>query len=128
MRATDSETIVKLTKRVVEDAARKGNCVIVGRGSQQFFKTRTDTLRVFLYASKEDKVRRLVARGMSEKEAEELVDAVDRERGEFIQKYFIAAWPDRVVYHTMLNTTIGDECVANMILGLVRTYEARCTA
>jgi cytidylate kinase len=124
----DSETIFKLTRRVVEHAVKKGNCVIVGRGSQQSLKTRPDTLRVFLYASKEDKVRRLVARGKNKKEAEELVNAVDRERGEFIQKYFNAAWPDRVVYHTMLNTTIGDECVANMILGLVRTYEARCTA
>jgi cytidylate kinase len=124
----DSETILKITRRVVEHAARKGNCVIVGRGSQQFLKTRLDTLRVFLYAPREDKVRRLLARGKSEKEAEELVDAVDRERADFIQKYFTAEWPDRVVYHTMLNTTIGDECVASMILGLVQTYEARCTA
>jgi cytidylate kinase len=124
----DSETILKITRRVVEHAARKGNCVIVGRGSQQFLKTRLDTLRVFLYAPREDKVRRLLARGKNEKEAEQLVDAVDRERADFIQKYFTAEWPDRVVYHTMLNTTIGDECVASMILGLVQTYEARCTA
>lgn len=124
----DSETIARTTRRVVEHAAEKGNCVIVGRGSQQFLRTRTDTLRVFLYAPREDKVRRLLARGKSEKEAEELVDAVDRERADFIQKYFNVEWPDRAVYHTMLNTTIGDECVANMILSLVQTYEARCTA
>jgi cytidylate kinase len=124
----DSETILKITKRVVEHVAEKGNCVIVGRGSQQFLKTRSETLRVFLYAPREDKVRRLLARGKTEKEAEELVDTVDRERADFIQKYFNAEWPDRVVYHTMLNTTIGDECVANMILSLVQTYEARCSA
>ena len=124
----DSETILKLTRRVVEHAARKGNCVIVGRGSQQFLKARLDTLRVFLYAPREDKVRRLLARGKSEKETAELVDAVDRERADFIQKYFTAEWPDRVVYQNMLNTTIGDECVVSMILGLVQTYEATCTA
>jgi cytidylate kinase len=124
----DSDTILKITRRVVEHAARKGNCVIVGRGSQQFLKTRMDTLRVFLYAPREDKVCRLLGRGKSEKEAEELVDAVDRERADFIQKYFTAEWPDRVVYHTMLNTNIGNECVASMILGLVQTYEVRCTA
>ena len=124
----DSETILKMTRRVVEHAAEKGNCVIVGRGSQQFLKTRPDTLRVFLYAPRADKVRRLLARGKSEKEAEELVDVVDRERADFIQKYFNAEWPDRMVYHTMMNTTIGDECVANMILSLVEAYDARCTA
>jgi len=28
----------------------------------------------------------------------------------------------------MLNTVIGAECVANMILGLVQAYEARCNS
>jgi cytidylate kinase len=79
----DSETILKITRRVVEHAAEKGNCVIVGRGSQQFLKNRPDTLRIFLYAPREDKVRRLRARGKSEKDAEELVDTVDRERARF---------------------------------------------
>ena len=124
----DSETILRTTRRVVEHAAEHGNCVIVGRGSQQFLKNRPDTLRVFLYAPREHKVRRLLARGKSEKEAEELVDSVDRERADFIQKYFNAEWPDRPVYHSMLNTAIGDECVTNMILTLVQTYEARCIA
>jgi cytidylate kinase len=122
----DSETILKITRRVVEHAAEKGNCVIVGRGSQQFLKNRPDTLRIFLYAPRNDKVRRLLGRGKSEKEAEDLVDTVDRERADFIQKYFSAEWPDRPIYHTMLNTAIGNECVANMILSLMQTYEARC--
>ena len=124
----DSETIVKITRRVVEHAAEKGHCVIVGRGSQQFLKNRTDTLRIFLYAPREDKVRRLLARGKSEQEAEELVDTVDRERADYIQKYFHVEWPARVIYHTMMNTAIGDECTANMILSLVETYQAKCFA
>src|SRR5215470_16714243 len=124
----DSETILKISKLVVEHAAEKGSCVIVGRGSQQFLKERPDTLRVFLYAPRENKVQRLLKRGKSEKEAEELVDTVDQERADFIQKYFNVAWPDRPIYHTMLNTAIGDDCVANMILSLVQTYDVRCTA
>ena len=124
----DSETILKITRRVVEHAAEKGNCVIVGRGSQQFLKNRPDTLRVFLYAPREAKLRRLLARGKSEKEAEELIDTVDRERADFIQKYFNVEWPDRAIYHTMINTAIGDECVADMVLSLVQTYDTKCTA
>jgi cytidylate kinase len=124
----DSETILRITRRVVEHAADKGNCVIVGRGSQQFLKNRPDTLRVFLYAPRENKVQRLMKRGKSEKEAEELVATVDSERAAYIHKYFHVEWPARVIYHTMLNTMIGDECVANMILSLVQTYDVRCTA
>jgi len=121
----DSESILKLTQRVVHSAARSGNSVIVGRGAQHFLRNRPDTLRVFLYAPREDKVRRLVARGKSENEAEQLVDSVDRERTDFIQKYFAVEWPSRAVYHTMINTTIGDQAVVQAILDFMKTLDAR---
>ena len=124
----DSECILKFTERVVQDAAKSGNAVIVGRGSQQFLRNRQDALRVFLYAPREDKVRRVVARGKSEKEAEQLVDTVDRERADFIQKYFHVEWPDRPLYHTMINTVIGDEAVVHMILDLKKTMESKVAA
>ena len=128
LKLIDSESILKITERVVRHAAQTGNSVIVGRGSQQFLKTRPDTLRLFLYAPREDKVRRLLARGKSEEEAEQLVDTVDRERMDFIQKYFNVEWPDRAIYHSMINTGIGDEAVVHMILDLMKTYEARLHA
>ena len=124
----DSETILRITRRVVEHAAERGNCVIVGRGSQQFLKNRPDTMRVFLYAPRADKVRRLLARGKSEQEAEQLVDTVDRERADFIQKYFNVEWPDRSIYHGMMNTAIGDEAVLQIILTVLNLYQARATA
>ncbi len=127
LKLVDSECILKFTEHVVQHAAKTGNSVIVGRGSQQFLRNRPDTLRVFLYAPREDKVRRLLARGKSEKEAEQLVDSVDRERVDFIQKYFHVEWPDRSVYHTMINTAIGDEAVLRMILDLMETLDARVT-
>src|ERR1700732_20599 len=128
LNVVDSESILRITERVVQQAAKTGNSVIVGRGSQHFLRNRPDTLRVFLYAPREDKVRRLVARGKSEKEAQQLVDTVDRERVDFIQKYFGVEWPDRSVYHAMINTTIGDHAVVHMILAFMKTVDARVTA
>lgn len=128
LKLVDSETILKTTRRVVERAAEQGNCVIVGRGSQQFLKSRSDTLRVFLYAPREDKVRRLLARGKSQNEAEELVESVDRERADFIKKYFNVEWPDRGIYHSMMNTTIGEEGVVHMVMDLKETCQARASA
>jgi cytidylate kinase len=128
LKLVDSECILKFTEQVVQHAAKAGNAVIVGRGSQQFLKNRQDTLRVFLYAPREDKVRRLLARGKSEDEAEQLVDTVDRERVAFIDKYFHVEWPDRSIYHTMINTTIGDEAVVDMILDVMRTLDEKVTA
>jgi cytidylate kinase len=115
----DSETILKMTQRVVEHAAKRGNSVIVGRGSQHFLRDRADTLRVFLYAGREQKVARIRARGKNQSEAEELVDSVDRERADFIRKYFGAEWPDRAIYHAMINTAIGDEAVVRVVQDLM---------
>jgi cytidylate kinase len=125
LNVVDSESILKITERVVQHAAKTGNSVIVGRGSQHFLRSRPDTLRVFLYAPREDKVRRLLARGKSQNEARQLVDTVDRERADFIQKYFHVEWPDRGVYHTMINTAIGDQAVTQTILDLMKVVDAR---
>lgn len=123
LKVVDSESILKFTLRVVEHAAKRGNSVIVGRGSQHFLRNRPDALRVFLYAPRHEKVRRLLARGKSDQEAEQLVDTVDQERADFIQKYFNVEWPDRAIYHSMINTAIGDEGVIRLILDLMKTVE-----
>jgi cytidylate kinase len=119
----DSETIMRITRRVVEHAAEKGECVIVGRGSQHFLANHPDTLRVFLYAASDLKVRRLIARGKSPKEAEELVATVDRERADYIEKYFHVDWPNRAIYDAMMNTAPGDDAVVQAILDLKRIVE-----
>jgi cytidylate kinase len=69
-----------------------------------------------------------VARGKSRKDAEQLVDTVDRERTDFLRKYFRVEWPDRAVYHTMINTAIGDQAVLEIILDLAKTLHAGVTA
>jgi cytidylate kinase len=127
LNVVDSESILKITERVVQHAAKTGDSVIVGRGSQHFLRNRPDTLRVFLYAPREDKVRRLLARGKSDAEAQQLVDIIDRERADFIQKYFHVEWPNRAVYHTMINTAIGDQAVVHIILDWMKTLEVNAT-
>jgi cytidylate kinase len=125
LKMVDSECILKISEKVVRQVASAGNCVIVGRGSQHFLERERDTLRVFLYACRADKIRRVVAHGKSEKEARELVDTVDLERVDFIQKYFHVEWPSRAVYHAMINTSIGDETVVETILDLMKTLNAK---
>ena len=116
----DADSIHKFSEHVVRQAAESGNCVIVGRGSQHFLQGRADTLRFFLYAPREYKVHRLVAEGNKQDHAEALVDTVDRERAAFIKNYFNADWPNREVYHAMINTSAGEETVVEAILSFVK--------
>jgi cytidylate kinase len=118
--ALDADSIVKISERVVAQAAAAGDCVIVGRGSQHFLRDRNDALRFFLYGSREEKVWRLVSEGQDEANSRRLVDTVDRERAAFIKNYFHAEWPNRSLYHAMVNTDIGSETVIQAILSFLQ--------
>jgi cytidylate kinase len=121
----DADCIKTVGRQVVLAAAEKGNAVIVGRGSAYHLYGRPDALHVFVYAPFEEKVRRLQATGKSEKEAIELVDTVDRDRSEYIKKYFDVDWPARHYFHLMINSTMGDEIVVETILHSVSVLERR---
>jgi cytidylate kinase len=112
----DAEHLAQLFERVVQDAAGQGNCVIVGRGAPYFLRGREDVFSVFMYAPHEEKMRRLAGQGKSREEAEEMVERIDRERAAFVKKYFDRTWPQRDLYHLMVNTKIGDEAVIDMVL------------
>ncbi|HKV92692.1 MAG TPA: cytidylate kinase-like family protein [Candidatus Angelobacter sp.] len=118
LKLLDADSILRITQQVVQKAASAGNCIVVGRGSQHFLRDRTDTLRIFLYAPREAKLLRLKAGGLDHQEAQEAVDTVDKERSAFVEKYFHIEWPNRPIYHALLNTAVGDEIVIETIMGL----------
>jgi cytidylate kinase len=124
LKVVDSESILRITERVVRQVAASGNSVIVGRGAQHFLEKHPETLRLFLYAPREDKVKRVIGRGKTPAEAQELVDTVDRDRIDFIQRYFHVEWPTRCLYHIMLNTAVGEETVVQAILDVKKTLES----
>ena len=120
----DSECVMQFAKQLILRVADEGNSVIVGRGSQHFLCDREDTLRVFLFAPAGEKVRRLIARGKTEAEAWDRVETVDRDRKEYIQKYFHVEWPNLPIYHILVNTASGDEIVVQTILSFRNTLDA----
>src|SRR6266481_2019270 len=115
LKLLDCDSIFKLTEHVVQRAAAEGNCVIVGRGSAFFLRNRADAFHVFLYAPFEDKIQRLVESGTDRTEAARLIETVDQDRASFIKKYFGQDWPNRQLYHLMINSHAGDEAVVQMI-------------
>jgi len=117
----DADCLVRMGQQVVEKAAAAGSCVIVGRGAPYFLRECPDAFHVFLYAPRAEKLRRLRLIGKSEKEAEELLDTVDRDRITFVKHYFGADWPARCLYHVMINTAIGNENVISTILNTMHT-------
>jgi cytidylate kinase len=100
----------------------------VGRGAPYFLRHRPDAFHVFLYAPMEERIRRVLAMGKQESEAFELVTTIDKERAAFIKRYFNAEWPNRHLYHLMINTKAGDELVIDLILNEVRALDEKSAA
>jgi cytidylate kinase len=115
----DSKRLASLVQKVVEQTAEKKPCVIIGRGAPYFLRNRTDTFCVFLFASRELKFRRVLKRVGNEKEAIELVDTLDEDRRKFVKHHFGHDWPDRHLFHAMLNTSMGDDTTIETILNLL---------
>jgi cytidylate kinase len=112
----DTDCMMSWMQDIANRIAREGNAVVVGRGTPYLLRENPDTFHVFLYAPRAEKIRRTMAEGHSEEEAEDLVDSVDRERVAYVKHYFNADWPTRSLYHLMLNTGVGNESVVQTIM------------
>jgi hypothetical protein len=123
LKVVDTECVRKVVQQIVAEVAKSGNCVIVGRGSAYHLVGRCDVFHVFIYAPYEDKLRRLMSIGKSEKEAIDLAESVDRDRAAFIKRYFNIDWPARHCFDLMVNSNLGDEVAVETILSAVSGFE-----
>jgi len=119
LKMVDADCIREVVQKIVPEIAEAGNCVIVGRGSAFYLGNRPDAFHVFIYAPFQERVRRLRSTGKSEKEAIELAETVDRDRADFIKRYFDVDWPGRHRFHLMVNSGMGDEVAVEIILDAV---------
>jgi cytidylate kinase len=121
----DTDRMVAMMQDILDRIATEGSAVLVGRGAPYFLREHADAFHVFLYAPRAEKIRRTIADGHSQQEAEDLVDSVDRERIAYVKHYFNADWPTRSLYHMMLNTAVGNEPVVKTILETMHLVEGR---
>ncbi|HTW45048.1 MAG TPA: cytidylate kinase-like family protein [Acidobacteriaceae bacterium] len=125
----DARRIAAVSETAVQTAFSNGPSVIVGRGAQYFLRNRKDVFHVFLYASRDYKIGRLIASGQSQDKAIELVDTTDQARAEFVRQYLKLKWPEPHLYHAMFNTEMGESCTATMLVQCVQQFErdAECS-
>ena len=119
----DARRIAAVSETAVKTALSSGPSVIVGRGSQFFLRNRKDVFHVFLYASRDHKIRRLISKGETQDKAIELVDTTDKARAAFVRQYLGLKWPEPDLYHAMFNTEMGESCTAAMLVECVQLFQ-----
>ncbi|MBB6145865.1 hypothetical protein HNQ77_003835 [Silvibacterium bohemicum] len=123
LHSLDARRIAAVSEIAVRTALSSGPSVIVGRGSQFFLHDRKDVFHVFLYASRDHKIRRLISGGESQDKAIKLIDTTDDARAAFVRQHLGLKWPERHMYHAMFNTEMGESCTATMLVECLRQLE-----
>ena len=121
----DARRIAAVSEQAVNHALSGGPCVIVGRGSQYFLRNRKDVFRVFLYASRDFKIHRLITTGIPQDKAITDVDTLDADRADFVKRYLKLNWPEIHLFDAMFNTERGDDFVAEMLARCVQQVASR---
>jgi cytidylate kinase len=120
----DAARAAALAARVIREAADIGGCVIVGRGAQCVLRERPDVFHVFVYASIDDRVRRLRGRLGDGVAVERIIDSMDRERAAYVRQHFGASWLEPRLYELMVNAAIGEDAAAAAIRTALQTAVA----
>jgi len=121
----DHHAVIRdFTRAALQEAARTGNAVIVGRGGAAELRDEPSAYHVFLWAPEPDRVRvvqeRLACDGPT---ARHEIHAVDARRAAYVREVYGIDWRDRALYDMVINTgRLGAPGAAAAILGALRTH------
>lgn len=114
----DEATIVKMTERVITEAAALGRVVLVGRGAQAVLALRGNALHAYVIASKPWRRKLAVERlGVDPATVDKVVDETDKERDHYVRSHYGRDRQDLTAYDLVLNTErLGFEGAAALIV------------
>lgn len=84
----DNASMFETEKRILQELATQSSCVVAGRTGFMVFRNWPNHLNIFIQASLEHRVQRVMRRqNVSEKEARDIIEKIDTSRETYIQKY-----------------------------------------
>jgi cytidylate kinase len=118
----DEATIVKVTERVIREAAAEGRAVLVGRGAQAVLAQRDDALHVYVVASRPWRARFAVERLDADPAGiDKQIDEIDQQRDRYVKAYYGRARQDVANYDLVLNAErLGVDGAAAVIVAEAR--------
>ena len=84
----DNATMFETEKRILEELASQTACVIAGRTGFMVFRNHPNHLNIFIQASMEHRIRRIMQRqGVTEEQARDIIAKLDAGRETYVKKY-----------------------------------------
>ena len=110
-----ADDIVAAEAQILHGIAAEGSCVIAGRSAFFVLKDHPNKLNIFIQAPLEKRVQRVMEKqSLTEEEAREVIESVDKSRDTFVQRYAGVSRYDARNYDLVLNVgdLTDDEAVA----------------
>jgi len=84
----DNASMFETEKRILQELASQSSCVVAGRTGFMVFREWSNHLNIFIQASMEHRVKRVMRRqDVSEQEARAIITKMDTSREAYIKKY-----------------------------------------
>lgn len=101
----DEAAILRVTERIITEAAAEGRVVLVGRGAQAILAQRPEALHVYVVASRPWRCALAVERlGVSPDSVEQVLDETDRHRDRYVKEHYRRVRGEPTYYDLVLNT------------------------
>lgn len=123
------DRLVSITRTVIEEAAERGNAVILGRGAAFILRRRPNVLNVQLHASLQARIRYLLTRveeippetRPDERSLEQLCRSIDAARAEYVRRLYGVDWLDATNYDLAVDIgRLGVNRTIDLIEGVAR--------
>lgn len=113
-----SYTAFSAQANVIQEIAKKGSAVIIGRCSDYLLRDDPDCVRVFLYAEAQDRLEQCKAEyKLDDRAAEQQLKKLDRSRSNYYKNFTGENWGEAMSHDLSINVTkIGAEGAVDLIL------------
>ena len=111
--------------KIIKKAAEDGACVIVGRCADYVLHEFPNCVHIFIHAPLEDRIGRAREYGAGEEDLRALVIRHDKARASYYNHFTMNKWGKAHNYDLTINSSLGLDLVAGMIVGVVRHMEDR---
>ena len=121
----NSDELFAKESEIIKGIAKKESCVIIGRCADSILENKSNVVKVFIYSTIEDKIKRATKYyGMNKETAKKEIERIDKQRGNHYKYYTGKEWKDFSNYDICINSdTLGVEKTADMILEIINKKE-----
>ena len=117
----DNASIFETEKRILQEIAEQSSCVVAGRTGFMVFRKWPNHLNIFIQASMEHRVQRIMQRqNVTEQKARDIIAKLDADRETYIKKYEDTSRYDTRNYQLVISMDdLSEDDAVNVIMAYI---------